>query len=105
MVIHITIANKRAKVEGDPVIICGNSDYSIEFTFDSEWLNLADKKARFAWMSRDEQHHVDVDITGNTVKVPVLSGTSAVDVGVYGGHLHATTPARIPCKYSVRCVL
>lgn len=105
MTIKINIADKRARVEGEPVIVCGNSDYDIEFAFDSEWTNLADKKARFVWTSRGEQHRDDADIIGNTVKVPVLSGTSMVEIGVYGGNLRATTPARIPCEYSVRCVL
>ena len=103
MTIKINIENKRAKVFGDPVIVCGNSDYSIEFTFDADWPELAVKTARFVWTSRGEQQHADVELTGNTVPVPVLSGTSEVLVGIFGGNLRATTPARIPCEYSVRC--
>lgn len=105
MIIKIDIANKRARVEGDPVIICGNSDYSVAFAFDADWSDLAEKKARFLWETPAGVQHVDVVITGNTAAVPVLSGVTEVLVGVFGGNLRATTPARIPCDYSVQCIL
>lgn len=108
MIIKINITNKRARVEGDPVIICGNSGYSIEFTFDSDWADRSEKKARFAWETPTGVQHVDVAVTGDPVAVPVLSGVNEVQVGVFsvlGSDLRATTPARIPCDYSVRCIL
>jgi hypothetical protein len=108
VIIKIDIANKRARVEGDPVIICGNSDYFVEFSFDADWSDLAEKKARFLWETPASVQHVDVVITGNTAAVPVLSGVTEVQVGVFsvlGSDLRATTPARIPCDYSVRCIL
>lgn len=103
MTIKISITDKRPTVNGSPVIICGNSDYVIEFTFDAEWDDLPTKTARFRWATPQGPQHADVSFTGSTVGVPVLSGVREVEVGVFGGNLHATTPATIPCEYSARC--
>jgi hypothetical protein len=104
MVININIVNRRATPENEVVLVCGNSDYTIQFSFDAEWDGLAEKTARFVWESHGERKHADVPITGSSAAVPVLSGTKELLVGVFGGCLRATTPARIPCEYSVRCL-
>ena len=104
MIIKIDVAAKRARLVGEPVIVCGNTDYTIDFTFDAEWADRPAKKARFVWTTPTGLKHIDVPFTGSTVAVPVLSGIREVMVGVYAGNLCATTPARIPCEYSVRCV-
>ena len=103
MDIKISIANKRPTVIGTPVIVCGNSDYTITFTFDSEWSTAAQKTARFVYVKAGTIKFQDVNFTGSTVAVPVLSGTTEVQVGVYAGDLRTTTPARIPCEYSILC--
>ena len=33
-IIEITVKNKRAAVEGTPVIVCGNIAYTVVFNFD-----------------------------------------------------------------------
>lgn len=104
MVIIINIANRRATPESEVAIVCGNSDYTIQFNFDAEWDDLAEKTARFVWESHGERKYADVPITGTSAAVPVLSGTKEVRVGVFGGSLKSTTPARIPCEQSVRCL-
>lgn len=103
MIIKINIANKRPVVEGTPVIVCGNSDYFIEFTFDEEWDAEAVKTARFAYIQTGVPKYQEVVFSGNTVQVPVLSSIREVMVGVYAGELRTTAPARIPCERSILC--
>lgn len=105
-IINVTVAEKIAtNTTPDVAIVCGNSDYTIDFTFDDEWKDLAEKTARFVWTAHGEQKFTDIKFTGRTVKVPILSGIDKVRVGVFGGNLHATTPVYIPCDRSVRCDL
>ena len=98
--LHITVSNKIATYRRrDGYIVCGNSSYMIVFAFDAEWDAYPTKTARFVW----NNVYLDVPFTGNTVKVPVLSDTTLLQVGVYAGDLHTTTPARIYCKKSILC--
>lgn len=101
--ISINVAKKLASVIGAPVIICGNSDYRITFTFDEEWETLDLKTARFVYKRDGKLRFVDVVFSGRTTAVPVLSNIDEVYVGVYSGELHTTTPARIICKKSILC--
>lgn len=103
MDININVAEKRATVTGAPVIICGNSDYALRFTFDEEWTGLEAKTARFVYVQDGEVRYTDVAFIGDNVAVPTLSGTKEVRVGVFAGDLHTSTPARIPCELSILC--
>lgn len=103
MVIQITIADKRATVVDKPVIVCGNSDYTIKFTFDAEWNEHSTKTARFVYIQGNETKYQDVEFTGTTVAVPVMSNIKEVRVGVFAGSQLASTPAVIPCEPSIRC--
>lgn len=103
MNINITIANKHCTVEGAPVIVCGNSDYTLQLTLDDDWGKDTSKTARFVYVQRGEVKHQDVVFSGSTVEVPVLSDTREVKVGIYEGNLQTTTPAIIPCQPSILC--
>lgn len=103
MIIKIDITKKHPTVDGTPVLVCGNGTYEIQFTFDTEWREHIYKTARFVFWKDGKPKHIDVPFPGDTVAVPVLSGISFVLVGVYAGNLRTTTPARIPCEYSIRC--
>lgn len=103
MSINITIENKQAAVQGRPVIVCGNSDYTIDFIFDEEWTAYEVKTARFQFSRDGDIQYVDRAFSGNTVAVPVLTDISRVFVGVFAGDLHTTTPACIPCQTSILC--
>ena len=103
MAIQISVTNKIAAVKGTPVIVCGNSDYSVQFAFDGEWGAGTYKTARFVYIQDGEVKHQDVDFTGDTVNVPALYNTREVRVGVFEGEIHTSTPAVIPCKPSVIC--
>lgn len=103
MIININIKEKRPGVVGAPVIVCGNADYSVKFTFDADWDGLSTKTARFVWVQDGVVKYKDVEFTGDTVEVPVLINTRQVQIGVYAGDLCTSTPARIPCELSIRC--
>lgn len=101
MILHIDVVNKVAtyrKRDGD--IVCGNNDYKIQFSFDSEWDAHATKTARFIWGGG----YTDVEFTGDTCDVPVITNVTHVTVGVYAGELATTTPAEIGCKLSILCL-
>lgn len=103
MIISVEIKSKRAAAIGEPTIVCGNDDYNIQFTFDSEWNGLSTKTARFVYVQGGTVKHTDLVFTGDTVAVPVMANTREVLVGVFAGDLRTSTPARIPCVASIRC--
>ena len=98
--LHINVVNKVASYQKrDGAIVCGNSDYQILFTFDSEWEAYAEKTARFIVNGT----FTDVDFNGNTCPVPIIRNASQIEVGVYAGNLTTTTSAVIPALLSVLC--
>lgn len=104
MKISINVANKIARADNPPSIVCGNSDYTIAFDFDSEWAEYTVKTARFAYTVCGQlKRYIDVVFSGAECNVPVLSNIDEVEVGVYAGDLRTTTPAIIPCERSILC--
>ncbi len=99
-ILHISVLDKKATYASrDGDIVCGNSDYVIEFAFDAEWDAHEEKIARFIWNGQ----FTDVDFTGNTCPVPIITNATAVEIGVYAGELSTTTPAVIGCQKSILC--
>lgn len=96
---NITVRNKIATKTDNVAYVCGNSDYVINFDFDSEWDAYDTKTARFA----HDGQHTDVIFTGNQCNVPIITNTYAFHVGVFAGDLHTTTAARVPCRKSILC--
>lgn len=96
--LNISIKNRIAKSIND-VIVCGNSGYVINFTFDDEWESYNVKTARFIYNG----NAVDVVFSGNSCPVPVISNATTLAVGVFVGDLRTTTPALIACKKSILC--
>lgn len=101
--INITVTDKQALVQGAPVIVCGNSDYTVTFTFDEEWDAYEAKTARFGFIREGKALYTDVIFSGNQCTAPVLSNTRCVMIGVYAGDLRTTTPAQVPCQKSILC--
>ena len=95
---NITVKNKIATKTDNAAYVCDNSDYIINFDFDSEWDAYDTKTARFA----HDGQHTDVVFTGNQCNVPIITNTYAFYVGVFAGDLHTTTGALVPCRKSVR---
>ena len=99
-ILHIDVTGKRATYNRrDGFIVCGNGDYTIQFTFDDEWRNHADKIARFIWAGG----RADVPFSGNTCQVPVICAARSVLVGVCtpGSFPISTTPVQIGCMPSI----
>lgn len=101
--INITVADKIAHAAGSPVIVCGNSDYVLNFTLDSEWNDYGTKTARFEYAADGVLKYQDIVFSGLTVSAPIITGAAFVEIGLYAGDLHTTTPARIPCRRSILC--
>ena len=74
--ISITVADKIAHAAGSPVIVCGNSDYVINFTLDSEWDSYDKKTARFEYAADGELKYQDVVFSGLSVSAPIITGAA-----------------------------
>ena len=99
--IGVVVTEKIATVNGTPLIVCDNSDYTIKFTFDTEWAKADNKIARFSFLKNGLNRYIDVPIENDTCNVPILSDIEAVAVGAYAGNLQTTTGAVIKCKKSI----
>lgn len=100
-IINITVTdnvavNDRPK---EAVYVCGNSDYVVRFSFDAEWDAFDTKTARFKYNGT----YQDIVFTGNECAVPVIEDTYKIEVGVFAGNLHATTPAVLISQKSILC--
>ena len=101
--IPVQVMNRVAWTGWNGYIICGNTDYTITFTFDEEWGEATAKTARFKFRTDEGMKYTDQPFTGNTVAVPMLSNIREVEVGVYVGDLNTTTGATIRCVPSILC--
>jgi hypothetical protein len=101
--INIKVQGKIAQVQGAPTIVCGNSDYSAVFEFDSEWSDYTAKTARFVWrdIRNGKMLHWDTQFVGDAAQIPAVYSTGLLLIGVYAGDIRTTTPARVPCA---RCI-
>lgn len=98
--IDITVNNKTATVTtSNARIVCGNSDYTITFSFSQEWDKYEKKTARFIYADKYEDKY----FTGNVCECPIISNAREVKIGVYAGDISTTTPARIDCDKSILC--
>lgn len=98
-VINIEVRNKIAEQIDNAVYVCGNSDFVVIFDFDEEWNDLDVKTARFIHSAG----YTDVVFEGNACKMPVISNTYNIKVGVFAGNLCTTTPALVSAKKSILC--
>lgn len=98
----IQIANKVATCTSNIPIVCGNSDYEIEFIFDAEWEKHDVKTALFVVDGKA----VPQVFSGTVCPVPVIRNTLIASVGVFAGtvddgSLRTSTPALVECEFSV----
>ena len=98
-VINITIRDKLAVVADRTVYVCGNSDYTVHFDFDAEWDAYKTKTARFVYGSK----YKDVVFDGDECPVPIIANAYGLNVGVFAGDLHTTTPAYVETERSILC--
>ncbi len=94
--IKIKVRDKCA--EGEGVVICNNSDYTVVWDLDEEWKPYDTKTMR---VNLSDGTYQDVVFTGNTAALPVLSTPGWVSVGLYAGDLHTSRAARLLALSSV----
>lgn len=94
--IKIKVRDKCA--EGEGVIICNNSDYTVVWDLDQEWEPYSAKTMR---VNLADGTYQDVVFTGNTAALPVLTASGWVSVGLYAGDLHTSRAARLLALSSV----
>lgn len=106
MILNVDVKKRVATyIPSDEKPVCGNSTDQVKFTFDEEWSAHDAKTARFKW---NNIYH-DVEFTGDTCDVPVITNAQSFSVGVFVGEsgvdetVLSSTTAVIPCKLSVRC--
>lgn len=104
MILRIDVVNKVATYQKrDGCIVCGNSGYKIQFTFDSEWDGV-EKEAILIWKGNPEGNPTRVPIIDGVCEVPIIKNTNELTVGVHSESAGMTTTgAKIPCKKSILC--
>lgn len=92
------IEDKIAKPLND-LMVCNNSDFTIKFYFDEQWSSFRFKTARFIWGKGVYQ---DVVFEGDECKVPIVSDTRYMAVGVFAGEdIKTSTPAIFNCRRTI----
>ncbi len=97
--INIKVKNKIAQQIGRDVYVCGNSDFTVVFSFDAEWDAYNTKIARFKYNGV----YQEVVFTGNECPMPIISNANTIQIGVYAGDLRTTTPASVMARKSILC--
>lgn len=100
MQIEVIVREKIARLANkQDFAVCGNSDYTIKFNFDSEWDDYETKTARFKYNGT----YTDVVFNGNECPMPIIINAFRTEIGVYVGDLHTTTSAILPMRKSILC--
>lgn len=94
--IKIKVRDKCA--EGEGVIICNNSDYTVVWDLDEEWTPYDTKTMR---VNLSDGTYQDVVFTGDNAAMPVLTASGWVSVGLYAGDIHTSRAARLLALSSV----
>lgn len=94
--INIKVRDKCA--EGEGVVICNNSDYTVVWDLDSEWEPYSTRTMR---VNLSDGTYQDVVFTGDTAALPVLTASGWVSVGLYAGDIHTSRTARLLALSSV----
>ena len=98
MQIEIIVREKIARtVDKHAFAVCGNSDYTVKFDFDSEWNSYETKTARFKYNGS----YTDVPFSGDKCPMPVIANAYRVEIGVYAGELHTSSPALLMLRKSI----
>lgn len=75
----------------------GNSDYLIHLDLDQEWSEFAVLTARLRWIEGSECLNRDILFTGTDFEFPVMYNVKYIEIGIFAGNKHTTTPAIIVC--------
>lgn len=94
--INIKVRDKCA--EGEGVVICNNSDYTVVWDLDEEWTPYGTRTMR---VNLADGTYQDAVFTGNSAPLPVLTASGWVSVGLYAGDIHTSRAARLLALSSV----
>lgn len=78
--------------------VCHNGDYTIHFDFDAEWDEYTVKTMRVNYNDYSE----NIVFSDDKCDLPAIACAGPVEIGVFVGDLHTTTPASIPFINSVK---
>jgi hypothetical protein len=97
--IVIEILDKIATCLTKKPLVCGNSNYVVDFVFDEEWDEHDIKTAVF----KVNGDCIKKVFSGNECKIPVMQNTLVATIGVFAGTiddgtLSTSTPALVKCK-------
>ena len=97
--IVIEIVDKIATCLTKKAVVCGNSNYVVDFVFDEEWEKHKVKTAVFVVNGTS----IKTVFEGNVCEFPAVQNTTVVKVGVFAGAidddtLSTSTPALVKCK-------
>ncbi len=93
MDINIKVKDKTA-VGDETLIVCGNSDYAVNFELDAEWDAYEKKTMRIGYRNGK---YKDVEFEGSSCALPAIHKRPWIAIGLYAGQLHTTTPAFFRC--------
>lgn len=95
--IQVIITGKMAiPVEG-PIVVCGNSDYSVKFYFDSEWDSSGQKIIAIDYRQRGHLRRWEGELDGDTIELPTFHETDALSINILSESVETDVPAIIPC--------
>jgi hypothetical protein len=97
--INVNISSKIATLTNTPVIVCGNSDYEVKFTFDAEFSAYTSKTLRVVFREKGIEKHWDIVFQGDSVFLPPVYAVNAISLGVVCGNVISSTPVVVPCHY------
>ena len=97
MDINIKVKDKIAAGDGT-LIVCGNSDYTVNFELDAEWDAYDKKTIRIGYRNGK---YKDVEFNGRSCALPVIKKRPWIAGGLYGGQRQTSTPEVFRCAECV----
>ena len=97
--INIKVENLIPTLLNDTEIVCGNSGYTIKFTFDEEWSKYNVKTALFVCGGVT----YDSVFEGDTCKVPIIEKGASCYIGVVSGNVKDTSlpPDKVTTTWAI----
>lgn len=97
ILLNVNVRNKIATGDGQ-IVVCDNSDYIVNFDFDSEWDEFDVKTMRLVFSNGE---YNEVVFTGDKCALPVIQSRNGFSIGVYAGNIHTTVSAWFDCAKSI----
>ena len=95
--IEVKVINRRITVPDTPMIVCGNSDYTLHADLDSEWDGVENISAQFRYLRDGLPVTETAPVTNGACSIPAIRGACAVEIGISGGNIRTAAPAVVAC--------